>query len=86
MRDTLKQVIVECELTPIASQKSDFIEVSRKQNVDEEFVFVLNHSNKDGFVVLGKDSEDMVSGAKLSSGVKIVVPAGSWMVLQSNKH
>lgn len=47
---------------------------------------MLNHSNKDGFVVLGKDSEDMVSGAKLSSGLKIVVPAGSWMILQSNKH
>lgn len=86
MRDTLKQVLVECELTPIASQKSDFIEVALRQNVDEEFLFALNHSNKDGFVILGKDSEDMVSGAKLSSGVKIVVPAGSWLVLQSNKH
>jgi hypothetical protein len=85
MQAVLKQVLLDCDLIPITSQKSNNIEVAMRENPNHEFLFALNHSRDEGFVVLEKDSLDMISGSSIKAGAKVGVPAGGWVILQSDK-
>jgi beta-galactosidase len=85
MQAVLKQVLLDCDLMPITSQKSNNIEVAMRENPNHEFLFALNHSRDEGFVVLEKNSLDMISSSSIQAGAKVLVPAGGWVILQSDK-
>jgi beta-galactosidase len=85
LQEVLKQVLLDCDLLPITSQKSNNIEVAMRENPNHEFLFALNHSRDEGFVVLEKNSLDLISGSKIQAGTRVVVPAGGWVILQSDK-
>jgi len=85
MRDTLKQILASCELSPIIGEKSENVEVATRENDVHAFLFAMNHSKQDGSVLLEQDSEDVITQKSISAGSKVLVPAGGWVVLQSRK-
>jgi beta-galactosidase len=85
MRDILKGILSDCDLPTLISSKSEFVEIAKRENEDLEFLFALNHSKQDGFVVLENDVVDLISGSELKASSKVTVSAGGWLVLQHKK-
>lgn len=85
MASTLLAIATECGANPILTDKSEFVEIARRENTTDSFLFLLNHSPEEGYAVLSAAGTDLISGLEYGAGTKVVVQAGGWLVLGSKK-
>lgn len=85
MHSMLTEMASQSGVNKLMTSKSQGIEVAKRENSSSEFYFLLNHSDVEGSVKLGKSTKDMITNVEHPEGSAISVPAGGWNVVEAKK-
>lgn len=86
MKKLILEISIQSNLKKIATAVGKGIEVSKRENADQEFFFLMNHSNQDSFATIENLATDMLSGEEFAPNSKVLVLSGGWRVLSSKKE
>jgi len=85
MSKLIAEIAKESKLERLFSKSNKGIEVTKRENDQDSFFFLLNHGNSSGSVNLNVVTTDLISGQQFNVKNPIQVVAGGWRVVRSVK-